>query len=216
MQLLSPEMKAFLTVGAREEAIWEPRYHILAYAAAGFTSQSYFGETVGSATGGLRVTNMDKANAIGNPKRFSVEAFTATFIPGSFPSTTDATAATTLHAHINDAWEVLSQGHFQFRTIDKIYMNIAPLWDLPSGAGFVGGGAAVAGFQATAANATTQIATFTNGTAHPGAVKWLKAPIPLQSETPFFGDITYTSVVAITNAGNLRLALEGLLIRPLQ
>lgn len=215
MQVLSPEMRAFLTIGAREEAVWEPRYHYQSYAAAGFTSQSYFGQTVGSVSGGLRVTNMEKANAIGNPKRFSVEGIAIDYVPGSNPSA-QAASQTTLDVFLNDIFLVSSVGAAQFRSIDKVYLNIAPLWSCPPGRGLAGGGAAVALAQATAADRNQHVSIASIGIPALQGIRWLKAPIPLQSETPFFLDITYTTAVAVTNAGTQGVSLEGLIIRPLQ
>lgn len=215
MQVLSPEMKAFLTVGSKEEAVWEPRYHYQSYAAAGFTSQSYFGSTMGSASGGLRDTNMEKANAIGNPARFSVEAIKIDLVQGNFPSLRSATL-TTLNTHVNDLWEVVSAGHLQFRSISKTYLNVAPLWAIPAGQGLAGGGVATSTNQASAADAVNHIAIASCGIPSPMGVRWLKAPIPLQAETPFFADVTYTTAVAITDAARLGVILDGLLIRPLQ
>lgn len=214
MQVLSPEMKRFLEVGSREEAISEPRYHYQTYAAAGFTSQSYFGSTVGSATNGLRDTNMEKANAIGNPKRFSVEAVKVDLIQGNFPSQT-GTTMTGLMTHLNDLWEVFSAGHLQFRSIDKTYLNVAPLWQCPPGAGLLGS-PAVSTQLASAADRLVQMGVASCGLPAPQAIRWLKSPIPLQAETPFFVEITYTALVAITDAARLGVVLEGLLIRPLQ
>ena len=204
---------AFAATQPGEEAVWQPRYHIQSMAAAAVTSLAFFGTTVSQAAGGIRDTNMEKSNAIANPKRLLVEAVGVDFEPGVQPSQTE-TGAAYLNTYVNDKNAVLSVGAFQLKLIDSFYLTLAPLTRLPAGKGLNISGAAVAFTLAVAANRSASIGYATNGLPTPHGLHWLKIPLPLQSETFFEGQVSWTTAPSLSIAGRLEVRLEGLEIRP--
>lgn len=197
-----------------EEAVWQPRYHIQSLAASGVTSLSFFGTTVSQASGGIRDTNMEKANAIANPKRLLVEAAAVDFEPGVQPSQYESTTPGYLNTYVNDKNKVLSVGAFQLKLIDSFYMTLAPLTRLPAGKGLFLESASIAYTLASAADKSASIAHADNGMPTPHGMHWLKIPLPLQSETFFEAIVSWTTAPSLSIAGRFEVRLEGLEIRP--
>lgn len=213
MQIITPEMRTFLTPQANEEAVDQPIYHLQSYGTGGATQFTFFNTAAGSATNGLSDTNMDQAGALSAGKRFAVFAIGICLIP-SAPMVFNA--ASTASA-LNDLKSVIEGvGNFQFNVLAKNYFQIAPLAYLPAGFGTNVGGASYQRTQASAADGNGFIAYGNNGMPFPGARLKLKVPIPIPQQVNFSAVLNFNSAITISTASRIGVFLDGLLIRAKQ
>lgn len=217
--IVVPQMAKFLSVGANEEAVDQPLYHIQSYAAAGTTlSYTFFNTAVGSATNGFSDTNMDSASVLSAGKRFAVFGIAVAFFPGAATAVTQGTTANIVPANAaNDAKLVLDGiANLQLTILDKPYYQIAPLSYAPAGFGTFVPSASVANNQQTAANASFVAGYANNGVPFVGAARRLRVPIPIPQQVRFSVTITLAATTAISTNSRIGVFMDGVLIRAVQ
>lgn len=210
--IVSPELKRFMTVLPREEAVGWEFYHIKKTGTSLSGTVEFFGNTVGSATDGIYETNMEKANAISSPKRFLITGIALDFVPNVEISQHQVA---TPSEFIEQKHNVLSNGVFKIKLIDKDYFVVAPLMRISAGMG-LNGFSAIHYTQATASTATSTIEYASNGLPSPSSYKKLEAPLPLPPEVFFKVEVSFQSAITVANGSRLGVWLVGVLIRPTQ
>lgn len=216
--IVVPQMAQFLKVGANEEPIDQPLYHIQSYGANGATSFTFFNTSVGSATNGFSDTNMDSSSVLSAGKRFAIFGISLAFFPGAATAVTQGTTANIIPANAqNDAKAVLEGiGNVQLSILDKPYYQIAPLAYLPAGFGAFVSSTSVANNQQTAAIASFISGYANNGMPFSSASRRLRVPIPIPQQVRFSVTVTFNSAIAVSTASRIGFFLEGVLIRAMQ
>lgn len=216
--IVVPQMAQFLKVGASEEPIDQPLYHIQSYATGGATSFTFFNTAVGAATNGFSDTNMDSASVLSAGKRFAIFGIALAFFPGAATAVTQATTANIIPNNAaNDAKSVLEGiGNIQLSILDKPYYQIAPLAYLPAGFGAFVSSASVANNQQTAANSSFIAGYANNGLPFCGAARRLRVPIPIPQQVRFSVTVTFNSAITVSTASRIGCFLDGVLIRAMQ
>jgi hypothetical protein len=216
--IVVPQMAQFLKVGASEEPIDQPLYHIQSYATGGGTSFTFFNTSVGSATNGFSDTNMDSSSVLSAGKRFAVFGIAVAFFPGAATAVEQGTTANLVPANAaNDAKSVLEGiGNFQLSILDKPYFQTAPLAYLPAGFGAFVSSTAVANAQQTAANASFISGYANNGVPMCSAARRLRVPIPIPQQVRFSVTVTFNSAITVSTASRIGVFLDGVLIRAMQ
>jgi len=192
------------------EVVKWPYYDSQAYPMAGSLRLSFFQ----AITNNFDQSNVEQAAAFPQPKKFFLKAIGAFLVGAEFPSSTAATAGTTLSGRVNDNHEVMTSGHFSLTIGNKEYLRVAPLGFLPSPVIF-SGYAALHFAQAMAADATTMIANQQNGAAHRDTFL-LDPPLLIDSQINFLATTEWAALVPITAATRLFIYFLGQMIRPAQ
>jgi hypothetical protein len=185
------------------EAIWQPFYHKVAYAAAGQASLQFFNVAF---SGDYTVTNMPAAAFFPAPTAFLCCAIMLNFIPGATTSQV-GTAAARAETNWNDVVAVANAGFIEFVIGGKVYLR-----DSPSGR--------------FAPNYSIGGATAINGAGNTGSadVQYARAAGRYYEITPFlipqtqnFSITLYTpTVVAVTAGANIIATMDGFYYRQSQ
>lgn len=212
--IVSKKMALFTTLQDGEEAVDQAKYHYQTLANA-TTTLDFFGATISSAAGGIRDTNVPKANAlVDNPKRFALQAICVDVVPGVNPSQKEAANAA-LNTFINDVWGACSVGAFQLKLIDTVVLTMASLASLPAGRGLGVAAAAAAFSLGVAADQSMSIGYAANGLPSRQAIRWLQVPLPIQAETSVYANVSYTAPgVVLSASARMGVIAEGLEFRP--
>ncbi len=117
------------------EAVNEPLYDSITYAAAGTTAQyRLFSLPIGQSGKTFADTNMELAGQLSAGIRFEVRAIELMIFPGVLPSPAATTPTTTTGQSnfINDVWAIAKAGYLQFDILAKPYLRTGPLGNFPS------------------------------------------------------------------------------------
>lgn len=185
------------------EAIWQPFYHKVAYAAAGQAALQFFNVAF---AGDYTVTNMPAAAFFPAPTAFLCCAIMLNFIPGSTTSQVGTAAARAENNWI-DTVAVANAGYVEFVIGGKVYLR-----DSPSGR--------------FAPNYTVNGASAINGAGNTGSadVQFARAAGRYYEITPFlipqtqnFSVTLYTPTVQAVQAGaNVIATMDGFYYRQSQ
>jgi hypothetical protein len=186
------------------EAIWQPFYHKVAYAAAGQASLQFFNVAF---SGDYTVTNMPAASFFPAPTAFLCTAIMLNFIPGNTVSQSGGTATRALTNWL-DAVAVANGGYIEFVIGGKVYLR-----DSPSGKFApnytVNGAAALAGTTTSGDTADLNYAR--------AAGRYYEITPFLIPQTQNFSITLYTpTAVAVTTAGNIIATMDGFYYRQSQ
>lgn len=187
------------------EAIWQPFYHKVAYAAAGQASLQFFNVAF---SGDYTVTNMPAAAFFPAPTAFLCCAIMLNFLPGSAVAVTNTASAAAQVANWNDAVSVANAGFVEFVIGGKVYLR-----DSPSGRFApnytVNGAAAVAGTYAAGTQTAIDFAR--------AAGRYYEITPFLIPQTQNFSITLYTPTVVAVQAGAFILAtMDGFYYRQSQ
>ena len=210
------QFSSYLTVGANEEAIDQPLYHIQSYPAAGSLNFTFFGATNAS---GYAVTNLTNQNQLPMGNRFLARSISIVFIPGSKIQEVGAAKVfgTTATSYLNDVQAALeSPAYFTVTLTNKPYVYAAPLTYYPQGFGLSAESSSAQLQLATAADSIITSGHANNGLPTKGAMHMLGVPLVLPALTNFNAQIVYPSLAALPSgvAGYIGVIFNGLLIRP--
>lgn len=189
-----------------KEAIYQPLYDYLTYAAAGQASLQFF-QTPISGTKTIADTNMDQAGALPAGKEFLVQAIEVAFFPGADPATNTAPAASVF---AEDVYKFAKSGHLQFYVGSKPYLDEAPI-------GVFGQSFGLEGFAAMADSSTA------GATGHT-AINYAKlasnvyqiTPVKLTSQQNFRVTMDWAAAVAISADARVGVRLLGTMYRSAQ
>lgn len=180
------------------EAIWQPLYHFLPYAAAGQTVLTFFQQPVGQGGMTQRDTNMEAAGMLPAPKGMLVTAIEVLFLPAGPPS-----AAAAVDSLLNDMYLVggtdaanNTGGFLDFFIGSKSYLTDGPLMKFPPS--YRIGGYADHGTGAFSSN----YSTFAGRT-------YEITPIRLVSNQNFNVTLNWPTATAISAAANIGVILNG-------
>lgn len=124
------------------EAVWQPFYDKVTYAAAGQTTLTFFAVPRGQGGKTYADTNMDLAGQFPAPTAFLVVGIQILFLPANDPST--ANAAPTAFSNWEDAIAVANDGWLEFLIGGKVYLRDSPIGKFTAVHG-ISGVAAVSG-----------------------------------------------------------------------
>lgn len=185
------------------EAIWQPFYHKVGYAAAGQAALQFFNVAF---AGDYTITNMPAAAFFPAPTAFLCTAIMLNFIPGATTSQV-GTAAARAETNWNDVVNVANVGYVEFVIGGKVYLR-----DSPSGR--------------FAPNYSIGGATAINGAGNTGSadVQFARAAGRYYEITPFlipqtqnFSVTLYTPTVqAVTAGANVIATMDGFYYRQSQ
>lgn len=210
---ISADLQKFLTPGPNEEAVDQPLYSAKSYAAAGQTVLSFFGDTQSSTD--VYTTNMDGANMLGVGKRFVVFGVGVALLNGGNPVQSNVSSSPVFN--LADAQAVLEgKAEFEFKIIDKVYLQETPLSRLPAGIGLAVGAGGIQQTQATAAAGTNAVTYASNGVPQLTAMRRLRVPMALPSQVRFSATINFASAISIGSASRMIVILDGMMIRARQ
>ena len=115
------------------EAVREPLYDFLTYAAAGQTSLTFFQQPQGQGGKTIADTNLELAGALPQPKNFLIETIEVYFFPSDAPVTLQNTATTDLTStnFANDVEAVQDGGSLRLFIGSKAYVEQAPIGRFP-------------------------------------------------------------------------------------
>lgn len=112
------------------EAIWQPQYDTLAYAAAGQTQLVFFQNPVGQNSKTLADTNMQAAGQIPAPQQFLATGIGLEFLPNS-AITIGTTTAADFVKYVNDVQAFARGGALTFTVGNKVQYTDAPCGKFP-------------------------------------------------------------------------------------
>jgi len=182
------------------EAIYQPFYDRLDYAAAGQTELRFFQTPIGQGGKTVQDTNMVSAGVIAAPQQFLATQICLEFIPDSAPSTTaDATAVA------NDVAAVLDSGVVEFNVGNKNQLRDAPIGVFPP--------THVLDIDSSTTVADASIVSATNR-----GQMYDITPVNIPFSQNFDVSVKWTTPAALPsgNAGSLRCHLNGYLYRSAQ
>lgn len=112
------------------QAIYQPVYDKLAYAAAGANALRFFQNPVGQAGRTLDDTNMRSAGVFPAPQQFLATQICVEFVPGVLPAVSSATQADLIE-YTNDVWTMATNGVLELNVGSKNMLTDAPLGKFP-------------------------------------------------------------------------------------
>jgi len=190
------------------EAIWQPYYDMQSYPTAGQTQLLFFQIPQGQSSKTLADTNMVLAGQFPAPTAFLTTAIMVLYMPGFANSASNALAAATPQANLNDVVKVADAGYLQLTIGSKVYLNDAPLGKFPPNFS-IGGLQALAGtFTATAgvsADFARSIGRYYEIT-----------PLLIPMNQNFSVSLNWPTAVAVTAIGRIAVILDGFYYRQSQ
>lgn len=188
------------------EALYQPLYDYQDYAAAGFTSQTFFQAPIGQSSKTRVDTNMELAGQIPAGQEFLVTDIRVQFFPGADVVQTGTTVPPDA-PNWNDTWDVLKTGYLDFFIGSKSYLQDGPLMKFPPDYRLAGIGHSYFRMTTDADQATV----FDYATAA-GPIYRI-TPVKLMANQNFAVTVNFDSAVPVNNAGRIGIVLGGYLYR---
>ncbi len=134
-QMVAPEFLELasrygVNVGGVVEALWQPVYDTLDYAAVGQLALRFFQNPVGQNGRTLADTNMRSAGVFPAPQQFLATQICVDFIPGVLPGVSSAVQAD-LVEYVNDVFTMAQNGVLELNIGSKNKLTDSPLGKFP-------------------------------------------------------------------------------------
>lgn len=189
------------------EAIYQPTYDTLAYAAAGQNALRFFQTPVGQAGRTLEDTNMRQAGSFPAPQQFLANQICLEFVPGVLPGVSSAVPADMIE-YVNDVFTFATNGVLELNVGSKNKLTDAPLGKFPA-SHTLDIGAALSNAAAGATGLTVNYAA-------PKGMLYDITPINIPWGQNFDVTLSWPTALAplpSTVAGTVRVTLNGFLYR---
>jgi hypothetical protein len=190
------------------EAIWQPFYDMQSYPTAGQTQLLFFQVPQGQSSKTFSDTNMTLAGQFPAPTAFLTTAIQVLFMPGFANSASNALAAATPNANLNDVVKVADAGYLQLQIGSKIYLTDAPLGKFPPNFS-VGGLQAYTGTFAAGVGVSSDFARAIGR-------YYEITPLLIPMNQNFSISLNWPTAVATTAIGRIAVILDGFYYRQSQ
>jgi len=194
------------------EAIWQPKYDLITYLAAGQNQQVFFQNPVGQALRTEDQTNMNAAGTIAAPQQFLATGIRLEFLPAANLASIHSGTPADLEDYVNDVQTVMRSGVVVFTVGNKEQNRDAPIGKFPP--------SHYLSVEASLADSTTAGANQVSGISYAQSCGQLYnlTPTNIPYSQNFDVTIKWPTLAALPSGadGSIRCHLEGFLYRSAQ